>query len=152
MTLAKKGFAVSALALALAVVSMPKAEAAEAQLDCTMRFSLTGWSLIYKHSEGTGKITCENGQTMNVKINAHGGGLTVGKSHIDGGKATFTDVHKMSDILGTYAQADASAAAGKSGTAQVMTKGTVSMALAGAGEGVDLGISIGGFTIEKADK
>ena len=152
MTLVKKGFAVSALALALAVVSVPKAEAAEAQLDCTMRFSLTGWSLIYKHSEGTGKITCENGQSMDVKINAHGGGLTVGKSHIDNGKATFTDVHKMSDILGTYAQADASAAAGKSGTAQVMTKGTVSMALAGAGEGVDIGISIGGFTIEKADK
>lgn len=150
MTLVKKGFAISALALALAVVSVPKAEAAEAQLDCTLRFSLTGWSLIYKHSEGTGTVTCENGQSMRVKISAKGGGLTVGKSHIDNGKGTFSDVHKMSDILGTYAQADASAAAGKSGTAQVMTKGTVSLALAGAGEGVDIGVSIGGFTIEKA--
>lgn len=150
MTLVKKGFAVSALALAMGVVSVPKAQAAEAQLDCTMRFSLTGWSLIYKHSEGTGTVTCENGQTMRVKISAKGGGLTVGKSHIDNGKGTFSDVHKLSDILGTYAQADASAAAGKSGTAQVMTKGTVSLALAGAGEGVDIGVSIGGFTIEKA--
>lgn len=151
MTFAKKGLAVSALALALAVVSLPKAEAAEAQLDCTLRFSLTGWSIIYKHSEGTGTVTCENGQSMRVKISAKGGGLTVGKSHIDNGKGTFSDVHKMSDILGTYAQADASAAAGKSGTAQVMTKGTVSLALAGAGEGVDIGVSIGGFTISKAD-
>lgn len=152
MTFIKKGFAVSALALALAAVSVPKAEAAEAQLDCTMRFSLTGWSLIYKHSEGTGKVTCENGQSMNVKISANGGGLTVGKSKVDGGKGTFSDIRTISDVLGTYAQADASAAAGKSGTAQVMTKGTVSLALAGAGEGVDIGISFGGFTIEKADK
>ncbi|MEZ5460244.1 hypothetical protein [Dokdonella sp.] len=151
MTFVKKGFAVSALALALTAVSVPKAEAAEAQLDCEMRFSLTGWSAIYKHSEGTGKVTCENGESMNVKISAKGGGLTVGKIHIDGGKGTFSDVHKMSDVLGTYAQADASAAAGKSATAQVLTKGTVSLALAGTGEGVNLGVSFGGFTISKAD-
>jgi hypothetical protein len=29
----------------------------------------------------------------------------------------------------------------------VLTKGTVSLALAGAGEGVDIGVSIGGFSI-----
>ena len=39
----------------------------------------------------------------------------------------------------------------KSGTAQILTKGTVSLALAGAGEGVDLGVSIGGFTLSAND-
>ncbi|MGB0132512.1 hypothetical protein [Dokdonella sp.] len=151
MTLIKKGFAVSALALALAAVSAPKAEAAESQLDCSMRFSLTGWSIIFKHSEGTGTVTCENGQSMKVNISAKGGGLTVGKFNVDDGKGTFSDVHKISDVLGTYAQGEAQAAAGKSAMAQVLTKGTVSLALAGKGDGVSLGISFGGFTISKAD-
>lgn len=149
MTAIKTGLAVTALALAMGIVSAPKAQAAEANLDCTMKFSLTGWSAIYKHAEGTGVVTCEGGQSMNVKIEAKGAGLTVGKAHIDDGKGEFTDVHKMSDILGTYAQGEATAAAGKSATAQVLTKGTVSLALAGTGEGVNLGISFGGFTISQ---
>ena len=145
------GLSATALALALSTIALPRANAAEAQLDCEMKFSLTGWSAIYKHAEGSGTVTCENGQSMRVVISAKGGGLTVGKSHIDNGTGKFTDVHKMSDILGTYAQGEATAALGKAGTAQILTKGTVSLALAGAGEGVDLGISFGGFTISKAE-
>jgi hypothetical protein len=34
----------------------------------------------------------------------------------------------------------------------VLTKGNVSLALAGAGEGVDIGVSFGGFSIERATK
>lgn len=143
------GLSATALAIALSTLSMPRAEAAEANLDCKLKFSLTGWSAIYKHAEGTGTVTCEGGQSMKIAISAKGGGLTVGKSQIDNGTGTFTDVHKMRDILGTYAQGEASIGAGKSGTAQVLTKGTVSLALAGAGEGVDIGISFGGFTISE---
>ncbi|HOX70717.1 MAG: hypothetical protein WAS23_09725 [Dokdonella sp.] len=150
MTAIKTAFASVGLALAIAAAAAPQAQAAEANLDCTMRFSLTGWSAIYKHAEGRGVVTCENGQSMNVEISAKGAGLTVGKAHIDDGKGEFTDVHKISDVLGTYAQGEATAAAGKSATAQVLTKGTVSLALAGTGEGVNLGISFGGFTISKA--
>ena len=140
----------SVVSLAMGVPHAAKAEAAD--LDCKLRFSLTGWSLIYKHSEGTGVVTCANGKSMHVKVEAHGGGITVGKSHIDNGTGKFTDVRKIEDVLGTYAQGDASLGAVKSGTAQVLTKGTVSLALAGAGEGVDIGVSIGGFSIEAADE
>jgi hypothetical protein len=144
-------------AVLASVVSMamglPRAAVAEtAELDCKLKFSLSGWSLIYKHAEGSGVVSCANGKSMPVKVEAHGGGITVGKSHIDNGTGKFTDVHKIADVLGTYAQGDASAGAIKSGTAQVLTKGTVSLALAGAGEGVELGVSIGGFTISKAGK
>jgi hypothetical protein len=133
-------------------MGLPRAAVAEtAELDCKLRFSLTGWSLIYKHSEGTGVVSCANGKSMPVKVEAHGGGITVGKSHIDNGTGKFTDVHKIEDVLGTYAQGDASLGAGKSGTAQVLTKGTVSLALAGAGEGIDLGVSVGGFSITAAE-
>lgn len=141
---------VLAAGLALALFGSVQAHAESANLDCKLKFSLTGWSLIFKHAEGHGTVSCENGESMNVKISAKGGGLTVGKSHIDNGTGRFTDVHNINDVLGTYAQGDASLGAGKSGTAQVLTKGTVSLALAGAGEGIDIGVSIGGFSITEA--
>ncbi|QNK01503.1 hypothetical protein [Dyella telluris] len=130
---------------ALAVSQMASA----ANLECTMRFSLSGWSVIYKHTSGKGVVTCKDGQTMKVKLESHGGGLTAGKSRIDDGIGNFSDLHKISDVLGTYAQADASAGAVKSGTAQVLTKGEVSLALSGAGQGIDLGVSVGGLTISE---
>ena len=142
----------SVVALALAASVPQRASAASADLDCKLKFSLTGWSLIYKHAEGHGVVTCANGQSMRVKIQSKGGGLTAGKSHIDNGTGRFTDVHNINDVLGTYAQGDASAGAVKSGTAQLLTKGTVSLALAGSGEGVELGVSVGGFTIEQTGK
>jgi len=120
-----------------------------ADLDCKLKFSLSTWSAIYKHSEGSGTVTCEDGKSMRVNIAARGAGLTVGKSHVDSGTGRFSDVHRMSDVLGSYAQAEAHAGVVKSGTAQVLTKGTVSLALAGAGEGVDLGIDVGEFTLSR---
>lgn len=123
-----------------------------AELDCKLKFSLTTWSAIFKHSEGSGVVTCEDGNSMRVHIEARGGGLTVGKSHVDNGNGRFSDVHKISDVLGSYAQAEAHAGVVKSGTAQVLTKGHVSLALAGAGEGVDLGVDIGQFTLTREKK
>jgi hypothetical protein len=51
-------------------------------------------------------------------------------------------------VFGSYAQAGASAGAVNSGTAQVLTKGTTSIALTGTGEGVNLGVAIDKFDIE----
>lgn len=118
-------------------------------LDCKLTFSLTGWSLIYKHADGVGRVTCENGRSMPVKISIKGGGLTAGKWHIDNGKGKFTDVHRISDVLGHYAQGGAHAGVVKSAEAQVLTKGNVSLALAGHGEGIDLGVDVGAFTITR---
>ena len=118
-------------------------------LDCKLTFSLTGWSLIYKHADGVGRVTCENGRSMPVKISVKGGGLTAGKWHIDHGSGKFTDVHSINDVLGRYAQGGAHAGVVKSAQAQVLTKGTVSLALAGHGEGIDLGVDVGAFTISR---
>ena len=139
--------------LALASIALHPATARaehSANLDCKLQFSLSTWSAIYKHSEGSGVVTCENGKSMRVNIVAKGVGLTVGKSHVDHGTGRFSDVHRLSEVFGSYAQAEAHAGAVKSGTAQVLTKGNVSLALAGAGEGVDIGIDIGELTLTRA--
>jgi hypothetical protein len=138
-------------AVAAASFSAFNASAAEpGKIDCEMRFNLSGWSAIYKHAEGSGTITCNNGKSFPVNIVAVGGGLTVGKSHIEGGKGKFSAVSHTDELFGDYAQAEANAGVVKSGTAQVLTKGTSTLALAGAGEGVDIGLSVGKFTITRA--
>ena len=143
---------VGAALLCTAPFAAQRASAAQADLDCKLTFSMTGWSAIYKHADGNGRVTCADGASMPVHIRVRGGGLTAGKWHVDNGTGTFTDVHRIGDVLGNYAQAEATAGAVKAGTAQVLTKGTVSLALAGAGEGVDLGLSGAKFTISRAGR
>ena len=125
--------------------------AAAGKIDCKMKFNLRGWAALYKHAEGTGVISCDNGRAFNVNIVAVGGGLTAGKYRVDNGTGKFADVNSVDELFGDYAQAEANAGVVKSGSAQVLTKGTSSLALAGAGEGVDLGISFGKFTIKRAE-
>jgi hypothetical protein len=137
------------IASVVAVHPGPARAQQSADLGCRMEFSLSTWSLIYKQSEGHGLVTCRNGQSMHVKIVAKGGGLTVGKSHIDDGTARFTDVHSIAEILGHYGDAEAHAGAGKASEAQVLTKGEVSLALSGTGEGIDLGIDVGEVTLSE---
>lgn len=149
----KRSMAMAALVLAVAsgtaMLPVTRVQAAEAKVDCDLKFSLSGWSILYKHAEGSGTITCNNGQSSPVKITVVGGGLTAGKYRIDNGKGEITHVRSIQDVFGDYVQASAEAGVIKSGTAQVLTKGTTSLALAGAGEGVNLGISVGKFTISK---
>jgi hypothetical protein len=76
------------------------------------------------------------------------GGLTVGKSKIVGGIGRFTPVQKIDELFGSYAKAEAHAGAGDSAKAAVVTKGEISLTLAGQGQGVDLGVAIGNFVIK----
>lgn len=133
------------------IVGSGTAAAAQPDLDCKLTFSLTGWSAIYERADGNGRVTCANGHSLPVHIRIRGGGLTAGKWHIDDGKGKFTDVYRLDDVLGSYAAASANAGIVKSGTAQVLTKGTVSLALAGNGQGVNIGISGTKFTISRAE-
>ncbi|CAE6700268.1 hypothetical protein [Paraburkholderia nemoris] len=132
---------------ALAGLTATPAQAGGAPVKCHLTFSMSGWSAIYQHAEGRGRVTCDNGQRAAVTISVHGGGLTAGKFHVNG-HGDITNVHSIRDVFGSYAQAGASAGAGSSGTAQVLTKGTTSMALSGSGKGVDLGVAVDAFKIE----
>jgi hypothetical protein len=134
------------LAAAL-LVSAPSAQAG-GPIDCTLRFSMAGWSVFYKTASGEGTVSCDNGQRLAVRISAKGGGLSFGKSRIEDGRGEFSGVHGIRDVLGTYATAEAHAGASKSAKAQAMTKGEVSLALAGKGSGWDIGVAFGKFVIE----
>ena len=137
------------LALAAPLASPPAAAQVAGQIDCELRFQLSGWSAFYKRADGTGTVSCDNGQRMAVRIKTRGGGITVGKTRISDGRGEFSGVYRIDDVLGTYAAAEAHAGAGKSAGAQALTKGDVSLALAGKGEGWDLGVSFGKFVIER---
>ena len=142
-----KKFSLALIALA-GISAVPAAQAA-GNIDCELHYNLAGWSVLYKTASGTGTIQCDNGARIPVKITAKGGGLTVGKSKIVDGKGKFSGAYSVNDLIGSYASVEAHAGADKSSNAQVMTKGDVSLALAGTGKGWDLGVGLGKFTIER---
>ena len=133
---------------ALSLVLASPAALAKGKVDCNLRFDMKGWSVIYKSTSGTGTITCDNGQKMDVTVSAKGGGLSIGKQEIIGGTGDFSGVGDIKETLGGYAAAEAHAGAAKSGTAQLLTKGDVQLKLAGAGKGWDVGVTFGKFTIK----
>lgn len=116
-------------------------------VDCKLHFSVSGWSAFYKTVSGSGTIACDNGQRMSVDIRSKGGGLTFGKTRIENGVGEFSGVRDIHDLPGHYAAAEAHAGAGKSAQAQVVTKGDISLALSGKGEGWNLGVAFGNFII-----
>lgn len=133
----------------LLAVSFALPARAAGPVDCQLRFDLSGWSVFYKTGKGSGTVSCDNGQSMPVQIRTKGGGLSFGKTEIRDGKGEFSGLHSIEDVLGTYATAEAHASAGTATKAQVMTKGDVSLALAGKGEGWSLGVAFGKFVISR---
>ena len=132
--------------LSLVALAQP---ALGASTKCQLKYSLAGWSAGYSTASGSGSITCDNGQSARVSLRARGGGLTAGKSKITNGSGTFSEVADIRELFGTYASADVHAGMGASSAAQVVTKGTVSLAFSGTGKGIDLGVTFGEFVIGK---
>lgn len=135
--------------LVVSLIAWSITPAVAAAADCELKFDLSGWSAFYATGSGTGTVTCDNGQSMAVKIRTKGGGITFGKTRITDGRGEFSGINHIDEVLGTYATAEAHAGAGKSAKAQVMTKGDVSLALAGKGEGWDVGVAFGKFVISR---
>lgn len=135
--------------MTLAALPVAPVRASEPMVKCELSYNLEGWSIIYKHAEGAGTVTCNNGQSAPVKISVVGGGLTAGKFRVTDGKGEITKVHGIAEVFGDYVQAGAEAGVVRSAQAQVLTKGTTSLALTGTGQGVDLGVSVGKFTISR---
>jgi len=143
---ASRVLAIGGLLCAIGSLSL----AGTADLACKLQYQAKGWSALVKVADGHGTVTCSDGTSKEVTIKLRSVGATVGRSQIDNGVGKFTHVTSIDDVLGTYVQSEVHAGAGKSGSAQVLTKGTASLALAGAGEGIDLGVTVGELTIAAA--
>lgn len=115
---------------------------------CKLTYSLSGWSIFYKQYDGSGRVTCDNGESADVRITSRGGGISFGKSQVHDGHGTFSEVREISETYGTYVAADANAGVGPAVDGGAMTKGSVSLSLTGKGRGTTLGFSFGGFTIQ----
>jgi hypothetical protein len=124
-------------------------EAAEAKfISCRLDYRAHAWSIFYRNVTGSGTVKCDNGSSARVKLELHGGGLTVGVSDLEG-TARFSDVRDLDEVLGTYGSAEAHAGVVKSVEARVMTKGPVWVSQAGEGRGFGLGFAFGGFSIRR---
>ena len=144
-------FGVLSMMIGFSAAAVAKDKAA-ATVECNMKFNLKGWSIFYKTAEGSGRVTCNNGEKANVKINVTGGGLTFGKMDIRDGNGTFSDVIDINEIFGPYVAAEVHAGAVKSAQASVYTKGEISLALTGTGRGMNIGIDFGQLKISKTSK
>jgi len=120
------------------------------EVSCEMAFTMKGWSAIISRAEGEGVVTCDNGQSQAVELEITGGGLTFGRTTIDEGKGVFSHVADISEVFGSYAQAEANAGAGDAVSAQAMSKGEVSLAVTTKGSGWSLGVSGAKFSITRA--
>ena len=136
----------AAAALPLALHALPAR--ADASVKCTMNFTMRGWSAFYQTATGHGVIRCSNGRSLRVRLEAKGGGVTVGKS-VESGHGEFSRVSSIEETLGNYARAEAHAGAVKSAQGEVLTKGEVSLALKAKGRGWELGVSFGELKIER---
>lgn len=146
--MAARGYLLAAACAVAMAATAPSGQArAQDYLDCRLDFAMEGWSIFYKTASGNGTVSCSNGQRMAVRIEARGGGLSVGKSRIDDGAGVFSGVRSIREVLGGYVSAEAHAGAVRSANAQVVTKGPVSLALSGTGDGWDLGVAFGSFRI-----
>jgi len=152
---AVKTTSIGLLGLGLAAVGLSLAIAAPAAAQkkatrCHLTFSIEGWSFIYRVGHGTGTITCADGQSLNVKITAQGGGLTLGTQKLVDAKGRFSGTYDVKDLLGTYVEIEAHGGVGDGagGGARAMFKGSKRLSLSGGGGGITAGIAMGAFTIE----
>lgn len=140
------------MALPLALATGCLAAGESPSFGCELSFTSKEWSLVYARARGEGVVFCDDGSSMGVNITAKGIGVTVGKWKITDGRGRFSDVDDIRKVLGTYFALSGEIGLVKSGTTRLLSKGNVSLALAGSGKGVNVGIAIGELTISKSGK
>ena len=132
--------------IAFLVITNSQSVAANPFIACTMTYHLKGWSFAYKQYDGSGDVSCSNGQRARVILESKSLGFSIGASEIDG-TGQFTELKDIKEIFGTFASLEGHAGVAKSAAGQVLTRGVVSLALSGEGRGIDIGVTLGGMKI-----
>jgi hypothetical protein len=119
-------------------------------ITCKMTYRLKGWSFAYKQYDGTGAVSCSNGQQARVILASKSLGFSIGVSEIEG-TGQFTELKDINEIYGTFASLEGHAGVTKSAAGQVLTRGVVSLVLSGEGRGIDIGVTLGGLKISPGE-
>ena len=130
------------LVLLLVAPALAQEEKVDAKIHCKITFDIAGWAFIYRKADGSGTITCSNGDSFDVVLEQRGLGLAAGKGEIKGARGVFSPVEQTEAVLGTYIGQTASAGAGEGDAAGAFVKGTLSLAVSGQGD--VKGLSAGG--------
>ncbi len=117
--------------------------------ECSLKYTMKGWSAFYKTYQGSGTVRCPSGKSARVKLSLKGGGFTLGASHILNGTGTIHGIHKIEDIYGRSFALGGHAGFTQSVEARWIPKGDYTITLSGKGVGYDLGWSVGSFRISK---
>ena len=121
----------AAAALAAALCGAVPAVAEEpTAFACALRFRMNDAAASGGVASGSGTVTCADGSSLRVVIRARRAGNLATRS----GTGTFSDVHRISEVLGSYAPPESHAQASASGAGQRLTNGKVSLALDSSGE------------------
>jgi hypothetical protein len=124
---------------------------ADSMITCKMSYRLKGWSFAYKQYDGTGMVSCSNGQRARVILESKSLGFSIGASEIEG-TGEFTQLKDIREIYGLFASLEGHAGVTQSGSGQVLTRGVVSLALSGEGRGIDIGVTLGGMRISPGER
>lgn len=116
-------------------------------ISCSMTYKLEGFSLAYRQYDGSGEVTCDNGEKALVSLSSKSIGFTIGYSSIEG-EGYFTEVRNINEILGNYVSLGNHFGFNKSIDRQILTSGEISLALTGRGHGFDIGFTIGDLSIK----
>ena len=136
------------LGLALSSLLLMPFSSVQAE-ECSLTYTMKGWSAFYKTYKGTGVVSCPSGQKLNVNLSLQGGGFTFGASEITEGKGTIRGVHNVGDVYGGAFALGGHAGFIKSVEGRWIPKGSRTITLSGKGRGYDLGWSMGSFRITK---
>jgi hypothetical protein len=147
----RSGFGALGLAILVALPALAEDEQAESKIKCEMEFSMKGWAALYRTGSGSGTITCANGETIDVVLESRGFGLAAGKAEVSDARGIFSPVAKTEELLGTYIGRSAVAGAGAADAAGAFTKGDVSLAVYGEGEGKGLAAGGAKLTIKRKE-
>ena len=134
---------------AISLVGLSLTAAADNTISCKMSYRLKGWSFAYKQYDGSGEVSCNNGQRAQVILESKSVGFSIGASEIEG-TGQFTALKNIDEIYGTFVSLEGHAGVTKSAAGQVLTRGVISLALSGEGRGIDIGVTLGGLKISRA--
>lgn len=147
----RSGLGALGLVVLVALTARAEDEKPQSKIKCEMEFSMKGWAALYRTASGSGTITCSNGETIDVELESRGFGLAAGEAEVSDARGVFSPVAKTEQLLGTYIGRSAVAAAGAADAAGAFTKGDVSLAVYGEGEGKGLAAGGARVTIKRKE-